>query len=121
MRASEGPPTQPTMRRPPAQPRRDLRTLLLGMVLGMFLTLLVGGVAFGLGYLPIIEVQSPVAVCPPTPVFYPVCPTCGPTFAAGLTTPGTPTETPTATLDISATATAACATYQGLFPGTPCP
>jgi len=117
MRSIEGPPTPPTMRRPPPQARPALPTLLLGMALGMLLTLIIGGVVFGLGFLPIIEVQGAVAVCPPTPGFYPVCPTCPPTLEGLSATP----EPPTATLDISATATAACSTFQSLFPGTPCP
>jgi len=117
MRPTEAYPTPPSLRRPALLAPSRLPTLLLGMFLGALITLLVGGLVFGLGFLPIIEIQDCASVCPPTPGFYPQCPTCPPGLDTLLTTP----ETPTATQDISATATAACSTFEGLFPGTPCP
>ena len=104
---------------PAARPRRtgsDLYAVLaIGILIGMLLMLLLGAGLYGLGYLSIGPVSGTVLpACPATPDFPYVCGTMG--FC--------PTQEvcqPTATMDLRATATAACAEFESAFPGTPCP
>ena len=91
-------------------------TLVIGILIGVLLTLLLGTGLYGLGYL---SIAAPLpAACPATPDLRAVCPPSGfcPTSAACP-----PTATPPPTPDFGATATSACGTFQEQFPGTPCP
>jgi len=114
-------PLRPVRVEGPNQPkidRRILYMLLIGILAGSLLTILVG---YGLvlsGSLSFGGETCPPAnpICPATPAYLPVCPTCG-----VLVVTATPTFTPTTTLDAAATATAACTTFESQFPGTPCP
>jgi hypothetical protein len=108
----------------PKRPSRDprlLSMLLIGLVAGSLLTLMVGyGMILG-GYLSATGQSCPPAgsICPATPVFLPVCPTCGVTIITQFAPTFTPS--PTSTPDAAATATAACSAFESQFPGTPCP
>jgi hypothetical protein len=108
----------------PKSPNRDPRPLymlLIGLVAGSLLTLMVGYGLIAGGYLSTGSLTCPPSesVCPATPAFLPVCPTCGMTIVTRFA----PTFTPTATStpDAAATATAACDAFESQFPGTPCP
>jgi hypothetical protein len=71
--------------------------LVIGIAIGVLLTLLLGTVLYSLGYLSIGGTPAPLpAACPPT-------------------------ATPPPTADLGATATAGCADFESAFPGTPCP
>jgi len=112
--------TKPHIQRPRKRGRSRLSLLVmlsLGILIGVCLML---ALAFGLywyGYLtPGSGVVLPT-VCPATPAFFPLCPTCQPLLTTSITTP----VPPTAAADFGATATAACSTFQYAFPGTPCP
>jgi hypothetical protein len=116
-------PVHPQGEGAPKLDRRLVYVLLIGLVAGSLLTVMVGyGMVLG-GALSVGSEACPtaVSVCPSTPAFLPVCPTCGVVVA----TP-THTSTPTATIDAAATAsaataTAACSAFESQFPGTPCP
>jgi hypothetical protein len=95
--------------------------LLIGVAAGSLLTLMVGyGLVLG-GYLSTGSLSCPpsASVCPATPAYLPVCPTCGVTIITQFAPTFTPS--PTSTPDAAATATAACAAFESQFPGTPCP
>ncbi|MDF1500225.1 MAG: hypothetical protein P1P76_07150 [Anaerolineales bacterium] len=92
-------------------------TLLIGLLAGILISTLGTIVLFNLGFFdqfyycpPSVNVQS----CPPEDA-----------KNLELTPTPTPSVTPvpsaTPTPDLGATATAACATYESQFPGTPCP
>jgi hypothetical protein len=95
---------------------RDLYAVLaIGILIGVLLMLLLGTGLYGLNYLSIGPTSANgLPDCPATPDFASVCATMGfcPTQAVCP---------PTATMDVGATATAACATFESAFPGTPCP
>ncbi len=98
--------------------RLFLITLGVGIGIGVVFMTIVGFGLWGLRYVCVYGIDCPPAqaimVVPPTEVMAPIYPTCEPIIV-------TATPSPTATQDISATATAACATFNEQFPGTPCP
>jgi hypothetical protein len=89
--------------------------LAIGILIGILLMLLIGTGLYGLGYLSFGQATPPPPpACPATATLAPECPTSEPC----------PTDVPcppTPTLDLRATATAACAEFQSQFRGTPCP
>ena len=126
MEESSSSDTERNIKRPSA-PRRRFITLdlLLGFLLGLLVSLIIGFALWSFGFVRLPgegcpEIPTPLS-CPATSVAPPICPTC----AAAITTPiiqvvtATPTATPTP--DIAATATAACITFESQFPATPCP
>ena len=124
MQSYTEPPTKPKGAPQKANPNRQLYAALgIGIVIGISLSGLILFGLFSFGALPIIEQQYlPAPTCPPAEFILPVCPTQPPIGGAGATpVPPTDTVTPSPTLDLAATATAGCATFQGQFPGTPCP
>ena len=118
--------TAPLMEPPTDRNRRAFFiTLSIGILVGILLSSIALAVLFNLGVFDQFYVcPAPVSVeaCPPDDVLAPLCPTCMPIptdGAKGLDL--TPSPTITETPDIGATATAACATFETQFPGTPCP
>jgi len=114
-------PVRAKMGRTPPRDPRMLYMLLIGLVAGGLLTLMiVYGLILG-GYLSTGSSSCPpsASVCPATPAYLPVCPTCGVTIITQFAPTFTPA--PTSTPDAAATATAACAAFESQFPGTPCP
>jgi hypothetical protein len=109
---------------PPGRPgldRRMLSMLLTGFAAGVLITALVGyGLLLG-GWFSSGSPTCPSinSICPATPAFLPVCPTCGVTIITVFAPTYTPS--PTNTPDAAATATAACAAFESQFPSTPCP
>jgi hypothetical protein len=88
--------------------------LAIGILIGILLMLLVGTALYGLRVISLGEATPPPPPCPATATLPPECPTGEPC----------PTDVPcppTPTLDLRATATAACAEFQSQFRGTPCP
>ena len=101
--------------------RRILSMLLAGFAAGVLFTVIIGyGLLLG-GLLPSGSPACPPSnsICPATPAFLPVCPTCGVTIITQFAPTFTPS--PTNTPDAAATATAACAAFEAQFPATPCP
>lgn len=114
-------PVRASMGRRPVRDPRLLYMLLIGLAAGSMLTAMVGyGLVLG-GYLSTGAPSCPPSesVCPATPAYLPVCPTCGVTIITQFAPTFTPS--PTSTPDAAATATAACANFESQFPGTPCP
>ena len=97
----------------------------IGILIGIFLASLVGYILFITGVfdqsLVTRALPSPSEICPTAKAITPVCPTCAPTDTPETETINTPTATFTATPNFAATATAACASHNLQFPGTPCP
>ena len=100
-------------------------TLLIGILMGVVITVAVGYVLYVFEYFDLIwepgpeateVVASPTRTMPP-----PVCPTCPPATPETKLLIVTATPEPTVTPDAGATATAACADFSSQFPGTPCP
>jgi hypothetical protein len=121
------PDTKPRVKPKKAKPDRSVYAALgAGVVIGVALAGLIMLGLFGFGALPIIEQQYlPAPACPTSDILLPVCPT-QPPMGGGAATPEphllvTETVTPSPTLDLAATATVACATFQSEFPATPCP
>lgn len=117
------PPTKPKVETKKPSPDRKLYAALgIGIVIGASLTGLILLGLFSFGALPIIEQEYlPAPTCPPADFLLPICPTQPPMGAGATLTPPTATITPSPTLDLAATATVACATFQSQFPATPCP
>ena len=93
--------------------------LIIGISIGVLLTLLLGTVLYSLGYLSIGGTPAPLpAACPATPDLRVVCAALG---FCSTPEPCPPTATPPPTADLGATATAGCADFESAFPGTPCP
>ena len=81
----------------------------IGVLIGILLMLLVGTGLYGLGYISLGAAPTAAPpICPATATLAPECPTSEPC-------------PPTPTLDLRATATAACERFESEFPGTPCP
>lgn len=114
--------TQPVpVRSAPSKNSLFLLTLLIGVLMGIVIMCMVGYGLYFFGYITLIDdvsIQPTVQSTEVTPL---VCPTCEPATAESMIIVVTPTLSPTATLDFGATATAACATFNQQFPGTPCP
>jgi hypothetical protein len=89
--------------------------LIIGISIGVLLTLLLGTGLYSLGYL---SVGGSPAACPATPDLPVVCTALG---FCSTPEPCPPTATPPPTADLGATATAGCADFESAFPGTPCP
>jgi hypothetical protein len=93
--------------------------LVIGILIGVLAMALVGTGLYGLGYLSFGSAPTPLPpACPATPDLGVVCSTEG---LCPTAEPCPPTATPPPTADLGATATAACATFESVFPGTPCP
>lgn len=83
--------------------------ILIGFCLGVLLMLLLGVGLYSQGSIWLGPIPTAVPqVCPAQQT----CPTA-------VACP--PTATPPPTVDLGATATSACGTFQEQFPGTPCP
>ncbi len=95
----------------------------LGVLTGILFMLVVVLALIGFGVLGSSGGACPApGACPPTVPLLPICPTCGPQATSTPTATVTATGTPPAlTPNVGATATAACANFSKLFPGTPCP
>jgi hypothetical protein len=93
-------------------------TLIVGVLIGLMLMILIGYGLIIMDDLNVIDVPyvdpSGPKVCPSSDLS--ACPTCE---AVPINNEKTPT--PSATPDLAATATSACADFQETFPGTPCP
>lgn len=120
--------TRPLEKVPRIRDRRAIvLTLLIGIVIGILLSIVGTVIVFNLGFFDqfyVCPAPLNVEACPPEDALPPACPTCAlqQTEAPKVIdlTP-TPSEAAAATPDIGATATAACSTFQSQFPGTPCP
>ena len=132
MEDSSGSDTEPNIKKQSAPRRRFINLdVLLGFVLGLIVSLIIGFTLWGFGFLILPGEGCPeistTGACPATSVAPPICPTCAPVITtppihvvtATLTSTPTPTVTPTPNL--AETATAACATFESQFPATPCP
>ena len=100
--------------------KRYLTTLILGIVIGAACISIIGITAYIMDYVCVVgdgcfSIET-VEVWPPPEVMAGICPSCESLFG----TP-TPTASSTATPDLEAIATAACADFGAQFPGTPCP
>ena len=102
-----------------------LLTLLIGILMGMVITVAVGYGLYVFEYFDLIwepGLKATEVVAGPTSVIpSPVCPTCPPATPETKLLVVTATPEPTVTPDAGATATAACADFSSQFPGTPCP
>ena len=100
-------------------------TLLLGILMGVIITLAVGYCLYTFDYFDLTWEPGPeateVEASPTLVVSSPVCPTCPPASPETKLLVVTATTEPTITPDVGATATAACADFSSQFPGTPCP
>ncbi len=94
-------------------------TLIIGILMGMTILSLVGYLLWATGNLQFGEVSCPSVeeLCPQTFDL----PTSTPSPTSTDTATPSPPEIVTATPDLPVTATAACATFEAEFPGTPCP
>jgi hypothetical protein len=95
-------------------------TLIIGVLIGLALMVLVGYGLIIMDDLDIIDVPyvdpSGPRICPPGDLS--ACPTC---MSEPLLPTAAETPLPSATPDLAATATSACADFEDQFPGTPCP
>ena len=100
-------------------------TLLIGVLMGIVLTVVVGYGLYIFEYFDLIWEPGPegagVGACPTQEIPTPICPTCPPATPETKLLIVTATPEPTVTPDAGATATAACADFISQFPGTPCP
>ena len=100
-------------------------TLVIGILMGIVLTMAVGYGLYIFEYFDLIWEPGPegfdVEASPTFVVSPPVCPTCPPATPETKLLIVTATPEPTATPDAGATATAACGDFLSQFPGTPCP
>ena len=108
-----------------APDRSFLLVLIVGILIGMVLSAILGIGLYAFGWLDFgggALAPAPTALCAPTAAFLPLCPTCD--SACSVTATPTPENTPTpaaATPDFAATATQACSDWRSRFPATPCP
>ena len=102
-----------------------LLTLIIGILMGVVITVAVGYVLYVFEYFDLIWEPGPeatgVVASPTFVVSPPICPTCPPATPETKLLIVTATPEPTVTPDAGATATAACADFISQFPGTPCP
>ena len=100
-------------------------TLIIGILMGVVITLAVGYGLYVFGYFDLTWEPGPeateVVASPTRTMTPPVCPTCPPATPESKLLIVTATPEPTVTPDAGATATAACADFISQFPGTPCP
>lgn len=114
--------TEPSSKPSPTPSSRlFLLTLLIGILMGMVIMCLVGYGLYFFGYVTFVDEVTTQPEVRVTEVRIPVCPTCEPTPIDAKILVVTPTPGPTDTPDFAATATAACASFNQQFPGTPCP
>ena len=126
MEDSSGSDTKPDIEKQSAPRRRFIKLdLLLGFLLGLLVSLIIGFALLSLGFLNLPGEGCPeiptTATCPATSVAPPICPTCAPAITTPIIEVVTATPTATPTLDLAATATAACIAFESQFPATPCP
>ena len=118
--------TEPNIKKQSAPRRRFItHDLLLGFLLGLLVSLIIGFALWSFGFLSLPGEGCPeiptTLSCPATSVAPPICPTCAPAITTPIIQVVTATPTATPTPDIAATATAACITFESQFPATPCP
>ena len=125
--------TEPGIETTSPPKRRRFLTLdnLVGFLLGLMISLIIGFALWTFGFVELPGEGCPEnatpATCPETSVAPPICPTCAPSITTPIiqvvtaTLTSSPTSTATPTPDIAATATAACITFESQFPATPCP
>lgn len=108
-----------------ARPRKHFAwdAAAMGVVAGMLIVSVTGfGLLYAFGFFTApAPVSTEPAACPATPDLVVICQQVVPPVVVTATPAPTSTPTPTDTPDVPATATAACATFQDLFPATPCP
>lgn len=123
MLPTSGRPTKPRGQKAATKRRFAWDAFAMGVVGGMLIVSVSGfGLLYFFGFFAPFEAAStPPVGCPATPDLVVICPQVVPAVVVTATPAPTETPTPTATPDFAATATVACATFQGQFPATPCP
>ncbi len=116
--------TEPNIKKQSAPRRRFINLdLLLGFLLGLLVSLIIGFAFWRFGFLNLPGEGCPeipaTATCPATSVAPAITTPIIKVVTATLT--ATPTPTATRTPDLGATATAACIAFESQFPATPCP
>ncbi len=95
--------------------------LLIGIMMGMVIVTAIVFGLYALGYISPAGSGISMDYCPPTQAVPPTCIPVSTPIPHSMDTPEPIIVIVTATPDVGATATAACATFQEQFPATPCP